>query len=230
MTSLDDAVVARIERNGKTFEIFVDPELAWEIRRNEKEFTLEVLAVDDIFKDARSGERPSEDDLLLAFNTIDVPEIAEKIICKGILHLTAEQKRKKAEEKKKQIIEKIAKNAVNPQTGSPHPPVRIESVMDEARVSIDPFLPASEQIRTVVDAIRPILPISFEKKKYRIDLPPQYASKCYGDVKRIAEIVNETWQNDGHLVLTVEIAAGASMELMDVLNKITHGTVMIQEI
>lgn len=230
MTSLDDAVVARMEREGKTFEIFVDPDLAWDIRRGEKEFSMEVLAVDDIFKDAGSGERPSEDDLLLAFDTTKLPQIAERIIKKGELHLTAEQKRKKAEEKRKQIVEKIARNAVNPQTGLPHPPARIESVMEEAKVSVDPFMPAAEQIRTVVDLIRPLLPISFEKKKYKIDLPPQYASKCYGDVKHVSEIVKEEWLNDGHLILTVEIAAGASSELMDVLNKTTHGTVMIQEI
>ncbi len=230
MTSLDDAVVARMERKGKSFEIFVDPELAWKVRRGEEEFDMEVLAVDEIFRDAGSGERPSEEDLLLAFDTTDIPAIAEKIIEKGELNLTAEQKRKKTEEKRKQVVSRIAKNAVNPQSGMPHTPDRIRGAMEEARVKIDPFLPAAEQVRSVVDAIRPILPISFEKKRYRIDLPPRYASKCYGNVKRLAEIVDEEWLNSGHLVLTVEVAAGDSTELIDILNKKTHGTLMIEEI
>jgi len=229
MTSLDDAVVARMEREGKSFEIFVEPNLAWDIRRGDKPFSREVLVVEDVFKDAKTGERPGEEDLLAAFSTTDIGEIADRIIKKGELRLTSEQKKKMSEDKRKQIITTISRNAVNPQTGLPHPPARIESVMEQARVSVDPFLPAVEQVKSVVDAIRPLLPISFEKKKYRLDFPPQYASKCYGDVKRIAEIRKEDWLNDGHLVLSIEITAGAASELFDILNKITHGTVMIQE-
>ena len=53
MVSLDDAVIARLDRQGERFEIFVEPELAHEFREGEKKPDLsEVLAVEEIFKDA----------------------------------------------------------------------------------------------------------------------------------------------------------------------------------
>jgi len=42
-------------------------------------------------------------------------------------------------EKRKQIVEFIAKNYVDPRSHLPHPPLRIEQALTEARVSIDAF-------------------------------------------------------------------------------------------
>ena len=42
------------------------------------------------------------------------------------------------DEKRKQIIEYIAKTYVDPRSHLPHPPLRIEQAMTDARVSIDP--------------------------------------------------------------------------------------------
>jgi len=65
--------------------------------------------------------------------------IAEKILQKGDLNLTTEQRRRMTAEKRKQLITFITKTFVDPRSHLPHPPLRIEQAMSDARTSIDPF-------------------------------------------------------------------------------------------
>ena len=50
------------------------------------------------------------------FETTDVLEVAEQILLKGHVQLTAEQKRQMMEDKRKQVIAKIAREGINPKT------------------------------------------------------------------------------------------------------------------
>ncbi|HPE64438.1 MAG TPA: ribosome assembly factor SBDS, partial [Methanothrix sp.] len=94
--------------------------------------------MEDVFENASRGDRSPEEDLIKAFETTNVVTIAAKIIKKGEIQLTAEQRKRIIENKRKQVVSVIARNAINPQTGTPHPPARIERAMEEARVNIDP--------------------------------------------------------------------------------------------
>ena len=59
MVSLDDAVLARMEKAGKRFEILVDPDLVekWKLDSSSVELD-DLLAMDEVFHDARGGKSP----------------------------------------------------------------------------------------------------------------------------------------------------------------------------
>ena len=126
MVNVDDAVIARLESYGERFEILVDAELAADYKRGEDIEIEKVLAVEEIFKDAHKADKASEENMQKAFETTDPLEVADIIIKKGNIQITANQRRKMQEEKTKQIINKISQEAINPQTKLPHPPKRIE--------------------------------------------------------------------------------------------------------
>ena len=222
MVSLDKAVVIVLETHGKNFEVFVDPELALGVRRG-KDFTPELLAVEDIFLDARSGDRPADEDLLMAFGTKDIIPCAEKIVRKGKFHLTTEQKKKLVDEKKRAIIAEIARNAINPQTKLPHPPQRIENAMAVVKVNIDPFLSVSEQMKDVISKIKSEIPISFEKRRMAVKIPAKFAPKIYGAIKRLGGMEKESWGPDGSLCFELEFPAGMQDKVYDIINSHTHG-------
>lgn len=65
MVSLDNSVLARIEKAGKRYEALVDPDKIEEWKLDPTKFDLdEVMAMDEIFHDARGGERPTEEILM----------------------------------------------------------------------------------------------------------------------------------------------------------------------
>lgn len=225
MVDLDEAVIARYEIKGEKFEVLIDPNVAAEIREGKEVNIIDNLVIDAVFKDSNKGERASEESLRKVFNTTEIEKIAKEIVLRGEIQLTTEQRRKMQEEKRKQIIAAIARNAINPQTKTPHPPQRIELAMDEAKVSIDPFKPIDVQVQDVVNALRPILPIRFEKVTIAVKLSAEDYGKTFGEIKSFGNITNEEWQKDGSWIGLVEIPAGLQTEFYERLNKKTKGNV-----
>ena len=223
MVRLDDAVPARLKTHGTTFEVLVDPDGALALKRGERVNLEDILAVEDIFENASRGDRSPEEDLQKAFGTLEVLPIAEIIIKKGDISLTAEQRKQFIENKRRQVIEVIARNAINPQTKTPHPPTRIEQAMTEARVNIDPTKSIDELVKIAMKAIRPLIPIRFEVVDVAVKIPSAYAPKAYGEVAAFGKLSREAWQNDGSWIGVVEIPAGMQTEFYALINRLTKG-------
>ena len=137
MMDINKAILVRLKKGGENFEVLVDCEKAIEFKSGKIEDIREVLAAERIYKDAKKGDKASENEMEKIFGSSDVKEIAREIIKKGEMHVTAEHKAKLRESKKKRLIELIHRNAVDSKTGLPHPVKRIEAAMEEARVHID---------------------------------------------------------------------------------------------
>lgn len=223
MVTLEEAVTARLKTHGIVFEVLVDPDGALMYRQGEDVEVEKILAAEDIFENASRGDRSSEEDLLRAFETTDVVAIAGKIIKKGELQLTAEQRKWIVEKKRRQVVSFIATNAINPQTGTPHPTARIERAMEEAHVNIDPTKPFEDLINLTMKAIRPIIPIRFEEVDVAVKMPPAYAPKAYGEIASFAKLKREEWQNDGSWVGVVRLPAGLQNEFYGLVNRLSKG-------
>jgi len=224
MVSLDDAIIARYDFEGERFEVLVDPDKAYEFRESGS-WDKDILAEEAIFTDTHKGDRAKTDHLERAFKTTDAIEIAKIIIAKGDIQLTTDHRRKLREKKQKKIVSIIARNSINPQTNTPHPPERIEAAMEEAGVHIDIFASVEEQVKTVLARLRPLIPIRFEKTELAIKLSGEDYGKCYGDIVSFGEIRKQEWQKDGSWIGIVEIPAGVRMDMMDRLNNKTKGNV-----
>lgn len=225
MVSLDDAVIARLNKGEQHFEILVDPYKAADLIDGQDIDILKNLAIDEIFKDSKKGKHASEESLKENFGTADIEEIAKEIILKGDIQLTTEQRHKMQENKKKRVIEKIARNAMDPKSKSPHPKQRIENAMEEAGVHIDPFKSVSEQTKEAVEKIRPIIPISMDQVRISIKIPPKYTGKAYGTVRKYGKLEREEWQSNGSWIGIIKIPAGMQGKIYEKLNDITKGNV-----
>ena len=171
MVPLDQAVVARLESHGRKIQLLVDPDEAVRFRQGEQTDIEAVVAALHVFENASHGKRASDEALTKVFHTTEFPVIAKKIIEKGEIHLTADQKRQMTADKRKQVVTFISRNSINPQTGTTSPPQRIEMAMDEARVNIDPFRHLDELVKDTVKALRPLIPIRFEEYELPLKFP-----------------------------------------------------------
>ena len=225
MVTLEDAVIARLEYYGERFEVLVDPDLASDLKRGEKIEIDEILAVEEVFKDARKGDKASEESMLKAFETVDPMEAAKIIIVKGQVQLTAQQRRDMQEDKRKRVVAKIAREAINPQTKLPHPARRIEIAMEEAKIHIDPFKSVDEQVNIVLKAIRRLIPIRFEKVKVAIRVPGESTGKVFGIIPEYGKTQKEEWQQDGSWIAVVEIPGGLQDSFYHKLSEVTRGQV-----
>ncbi|WP_115863687.1 ribosome assembly factor SBDS [Halorussus litoreus] len=225
MIPLEDAVTARLESHGERFEILVDPDAALDIKRDEFDGELEdVIAAEDVFENASRGDRPAESALEEVFETTDPLEIIPEVIKRGEIQITAEQRREMQDQKHKQLVNRITRNAVNPQMdNAPHPPERIESALEETDFRVDPMEPVEPQVDEALDALRPVIPIRFDEVTVAVQVPADYAGSAQAKIRQFGDLEREEWQNDGSWVGVLTFPAGMQNDFYDLVNEHTSG-------
>ena len=219
--------VVRYVKAGEKFEVLVDPDKAFEFKMGKEMPIDEIIAMDIIYTDSKKGFKASREALLKAFGTDDVRKAIEIILKKGELLLTAEQRKKLVEEKKRQIITFISRHCVDPRTKLPHPPTRIEQALEQVGYPIDPFRDAEEQAREVIERLKAVLPISMEVFIVRAIVPPQHVGRCYGVVKNYGKILKEEWGTDGSWKVELEMPAGLYGPFLEKMGELTKGSAII---
>jgi len=215
---------ARITKDNEHFEVLVKPQKALDYRSGKISSISEVLVTETIFADANKGTKVKEEAIRKAFNTTDSLKVAEIILRTGTLQLTTEQRRKMVEDKRKQIVDFIARQSVDPKSNLPHPPVRIENAMEQIHYPIDPFKPVEEQAKDIIKLLRPILPLKIEQISVAVQIPAMYSARAYGGIKGLGSIKREEWRTDGSWYGVLEIPAGLYAPLLEKLGDLTKGS------
>jgi ribosome maturation protein SDO1 len=220
-------VIARIKIKGKNYEVLVDVDKALKMKKGANIGINEVLSMDGVFYDSKKGLHVSNSDLQQAFATSDELAAAEKIIKQGEIQVPQEYKNKERDDKKKQIIDFLSRNAIDPRTNSPHTVERISSAIEEAGINIE-NKPIEGQITKIVEKIKTIIPIKIQTKRLKIRIPAEHTGRAYGIITEYKE--SEKWLSNGELETIINLPVGLQEGFYDKLNSITHGSAITQEI
>lgn len=218
---------ARIKIKGKNFEIRVDLDKALDFRKGKNVLPQEFLDAPFIFSDVRKGMKVSSNDLKDAFGSDDIFQAAEKIVKDGEIQLPTEYKKQQQEGKRKQVVDWLSKNAIDPVSGRPHPATRIDDSLSKAGVNID-NRNVEEQIPNILEKLKTIIPIKIESKRLKIRIPTIYTGRVYGIVNPYKE--SEEWLENGDLSCVVNLPVGLQMNFYDKLNAVTHGSAIVEEL
>ncbi len=213
MVSLDDAVLARLEKGGKRYEILVDSELVDAFQENPESVEIDdLLAIDEVFHDARAGDRPTEEALTSNFDTLDIVKLTQIILERGNIQLTTNQRKSMVETKRQQIIHEIHSNAVDPKTKSPHPRTRIELALEESKFNVDPFKSVDEQVKEAIAMLKPMIPLSFEAARMAFRIP----AAGYQDVHQLlrVHVEKDEWLSNGDWACIIECSAAIKDSLI----------------
>lgn len=225
----DKFTIVRYSAGNDKFEILVKPDPALEYKLGKKMDISNIMISDEIYSDANKGTRCSSEKLVKHFKTTDQLEIAKQIMDKGDLNLNTDQRRKMIEEKKRQIVEYINKNFVDPKSHMPHPVSRINAVLDEARVAIDPFKRLDDQLKNIIESLRKIIPLKSEILELTVTVPSQFSGQSFSVFKTIGEIKSEQWLSDGSLQVILSINAGMKSSFLDRIGTATKGSAQVIE-
>lgn len=225
MVSVDQAGIAKLKTHGQNFEILIDADAAIAFKSNQELDIRSVLAVQKIFSDAKKGMDAPEKAMKQIFKTADPIEVAKIILLKGEIPLTTEYKENLRESKRRQIINMIHRDAVDPKTHAPHPLQRIENALEEAKFHVDEFKDVNKQMEDALKSIRAILPLKIEVKEIAAKIPPEYAAKSYSVIKQFGKKLREDWQTDGSLVVVLEMPGGLEEDFHNKLNSLCHGDI-----
>jgi ribosome maturation protein SDO1 len=226
---VDKFTIVRLSAGNEKFEILVKPDPALEYKLGKKVDISNIMISDEIYSDANKGTRSSSEKLMKAFKTTDQFEIAKQIMEKGDLNMNTDQRRKMVEEKKRQIVEYINKNFVDPKTHLPHPISRINAVIDDSRVGIDPFRRLEDQIKYIIEPLRKLLPLKSEILELTVTVPAQFSGQSFSVFKSIGDIKSEQWLSDGSLQVVLNLNAGLKSSFLDRIGTATKGSAQVSE-
>lgn len=119
MSGLDKSIVGRIVKSGEKFELLLDKEKTYLYIEGKKQDLANILVVEEVFKDAKKGDRAGPLALKKAFDTDDIFVILEEVLKKGEIQLTTDQKKKMQQDKMKQVISLIVMNCIDVRTKAP---------------------------------------------------------------------------------------------------------------
>ena len=226
---VDKFTIVRLSAGNEKFEILVKPDPALEYKLGKKMDISNIMISDEIYSDANKGTRSSTEKLMKQFKTTDQLEIAKLIMARGDLNMNTDQRRKMIEEKKRQIVEYINKNFVDPKTHMPHPVSRINAVLDEARLAIDPFKRLDDQIKNIIEPLRKVLPLKSEILELNVTVPAEFSGQSFNVFKSIGEIKSEQWLADGSLQVVLNLNAGMKSSFLDRIGTATKGSAQVTE-
>lgn len=228
MVAIDKAVVAKINKNGKEFEILVDPDKAQKAKEQLKKGDIDIsdiLAIEDVFVDYKKGERAGKKDLLPVFDTADIMEVAKIILRDGKLHTTSQQRTKEQQDKWDKIVATIAMNAIDSKTRLPIPQKTINDALHKAAFRIDERK-MEDQMPDAIKKLKAAIPFTFNERIIELkNIEPHFARPCLDLCKRMGSIKTQSWNADKSLSMVVVIPAGLREELIDKLNDLTRGKI-----
>jgi len=228
MVKLEDAVLARLDKNGHHFEIWVDPRLAWDYKHGKSVGFNDMFAMDEVYSDAKKGKEASQEIIKQEFGTDFFEDVAKKIILDGDVQLTTSQKNEMVERRKNEIIDYIAKNAHDPQSNTPIPPQRIINALEQLKYKFSLSRKKEDEINEVILKLQKVLPISLEKIILSFEIPAKYVGKTQGIIHKY-DIKEEKWLPSGNLVASLNVPVGVKPSIVNNLNNITHGEVIVKE-
>ena len=217
-------VEARLKVNGKHFEIMVDLDEALKVKSGKGDI-ISALQSPHIYHDLKKATLVSQKDLMENFGTADIYEIAKKIIASGEVQKTQEFRDEQRENKIKQVINIIIKNATD-QHGKPYTEERLRTAISQVHFNFD-SRPPEQQMHELVSKLKTIIPIKIETKKVKLTIPARYTGQVYGLLQENKE--SEEWLSNGNLQVVLNVPAGLLIDFYDKLNSVTHGSVQSEE-
>jgi len=217
---------ARLRVGKMTFEIMVDLDSAMKLRKGEQIDISNVLRDNEVWTDLKKGLRPTKDEVDNAFGTNEINIIVEKIVKKGEIEVTQEFRDEAVEQKRKQIIDFLVRNAVDTRTNNPFTPDMIENALKQSGARIDKQ-PIEKQMKGLMDGLVKIIPIKIETKRVKVIIPAMHTGRAYGIIQEYKE--SENWLGNGDLEVILDIPIGVQMDFYDKLNDVTHGSAITSE-
>ena len=216
MVNVDDAFEMRYKKNGEIFEVLVDFDILKKFQKKPEDFSVyDVLADTKIFKDQKKGELASENILQKIFPEMSEEEILKEILLKGECQIPTSYINKLREEKKLQVINYIAENALNAQTKGKFTPSMIEGEINKLKFNFDPYKSFESQSDEILKLLKKVMPISLDEVTIQLKIPATYVGAFYGPFRNYGKIQKEFYDQTGNLNLELKATESSTDKIIE---------------
>jgi ribosome maturation protein SDO1 len=188
----------------------------------------DTLITQEIYKDAKKADRASEADIVEVFQHKDMSKALDEIIKKGDYQISTAERKKKVEEKRKQIVYYFHKNYMDPKSRLPHPITRIEAALSDIKaLRIHPHEPTENQAKQIMKQLRDIIPMKSNAMEGTITVPHAFLGQLQGVVRSSCTVLKEDYTDFGCKMRVAFVASDLEKLLADI-NRVGKGEVSLE--
>lgn len=181
-----------------------------------------VVIVDEIFKNSKKGDKASTLDLEKAFGTGDVNSCITIMLEQGEYQISAEERKKKVDEKRSEIMNYIYSNFTD-EKGITIPMTRVELALEEMKVRIDGDTPTDKQLKPILKKLPDIMRIKKRKGVHAVfKIKHQYLGRCQSLIQTNATVLSERYVSQG-AIIEVNLVPHQMDMLLETIGNITAG-------
>jgi ribosome maturation protein Sdo1 len=135
-----------------------------------------VLSMDAVFINYKKGQVAKNKDLISVFGTDDVNMCAQAIVSEGILQVSDSERKEDLRIHTQEVLGYLHRMYVD-HDGVPHPLIRLEGVLEESKVRLDPQINVRKQAEEIIKKM--LGKIVFKKNTidYILKIQPTYNCK-----------------------------------------------------
>ncbi|KNC51284.1 shwachman-Bodian-Diamond syndrome protein [Thecamonas trahens ATCC 50062] len=211
----------RIKKGKATYEVLTHPNTINGYRDGAVALD-SCLAVEQVFRNSSKGETVALSELQDAFGLETEMDVARLILDEGEVMLNAADRKAKMDEVHRAVVAFIHKHFVDPKSMSPHPLVRIENALVEAKVRLDMDTSAEDQVNGVIKKLRPIIPLKKAELEATVTLSHAKMGAALGVLHGHAQVGHTDYTADG-CVVSIGLLPGDLDGLVAALDKCTSG-------
>lgn len=213
---MSNHIIVKLRKNKNVFEILAYTGTIEKYRGNLIGWD-KVYVVENVFKNVKKGDLYTQLELEQAFSTTNMQEIMQIIAMKGEYQLSSEERKNKMDQKRKQVVNFIHTNYINPKTNICHPITAIESALNSLKIRIDMNESAEKQVQLIVKKLPVILPIKKSVIEGVLRIPNTHSGKVMGIIGKWATIVTQNW-GSANCEMHLSLVAGNYDSLMKELS------------
>jgi rRNA metabolism SBDS family protein len=181
-----------------------------------------VLSADVIFTNSKKGDIAKKQDLITVFGTDDVNKCAEIMVRQGDAQVSASERKEDISVHRRQILEYLHKTYTD-QAGLPHPLVRLETILEEAKIRIDPAVSVHKHCEDVIKRMIGKIVFKRNASDYTITVPKEHVKTCRDVVCKYCPVGRKEIREAGSTTWKVSITSSDFDNFLLEMNKITGG-------
>jgi len=158
---MSKSLVVKFKKGNSTFEVLtkvgsMEPYRAGELNIDQ------VLEVEEIFKNASKFDKIKSSLLKKTFGTDNKRECILTILNEGTYPLSKKELQQKVQTRRGEILNYLHKYYHEPLkdgTSRPHPLTRLDGVLQDMKINIDPHMSVNQQIKSIIKPLPEYLPV-----------------------------------------------------------------------
>lgn len=224
MVNVNESFEVRYKAGKEEFQVLVDFKKLQEFKKNPTQVSVyDVLTDMKVFSNQKKGELASTNRLKAIFDKKSDEEMYKEILTKGECQIPTSYTNGLREEKKKQVINYIVENAINPQMKTRFTPSMIETQVNKIKYSYNPELGHEKQAEEVINHLKKVMPITIEITILEINVPAKFAKALAPKLRAYGHITKEYYDNEGNLRVHLEVIGAGLDKVIIFLKKSTNG-------